>query len=30
MDNEVKLYLIVLILVVLLGLQWWEDDHASH
>lgn len=30
MDNELKLYLIILILVVLLGLQWWEDDHARH
>lgn len=28
MDNEMKLYLIIVILLVLLGLQWWEDDHA--
>lgn len=28
MDNEMKLFLIVLILVLMVGWQWWEDDHA--
>lgn len=28
MDNEMKLFLIVVMLVLLVGWQWWEDDHA--
>ena len=28
MDNEMKLFLIVVMLVLLVGWPWWEDDHA--
>ena len=28
MDNEMKLFVMVLIFVLLVGWQWWEDDHA--